>query len=114
MDVSKHMVKRAKESAYDEIKRKWSETCHSVVGGYVCGHTSAKDTEDQSPVGQMELGWALRRTRKSAAFSEKATSYLVAVFWTGEETGKKATNSNVSFRMRSLRDDNSQKMFREL
>ena len=111
LDVGKHMVKLAKESAYDEIKRKWTETCHSAGGGYVRGQTSAKDSEDQSPVGQVELGWALRRTRKSAAFSEKAKSYLVDVFWTGEETGKKATASDVAFRMRSLRDDNGQKMF---
>ena len=111
LDVGKHMVKLAKESAYDEIKRKWTETCHSVGGGYVCGQISAKDSEDQSWAGQVELGWALRRTRKSAAFSEKAKSYLVDVFWTGEESGKKATPSDVALRMRSLRDDNGEKMF---
>ena len=105
------MVKLAKESAYNEIKRKCMETCHSVGGGYVHGQISAKDSEDQSPAGQVELGWALRRTWKSAAFLEKAKSYLVDVFWTGVETGKKATPSDVAFRMRSLRDDNGQKMF---
>ena len=71
LDVGKHMLKLAKESAYDEIKRKWIEACHSVSGGYVRGQTSAKDSDDQSPAGQLELGWALRRTRKSIAFSEK-------------------------------------------
>ena len=42
--------------------------------------------------------WALRRTRKSVAFSEKAKSYLLDVFWMGEETGKKATAFDVAFK----------------
>ena len=111
LDVGNHMLKLAKESAYDEIKRKWIEACHSVGGGYVRGQTSAKDSDDQSSARQLELGWALRRTRKSVAFSEKAKNYLVDVFWTGEETGKRANASEVASRMKSLRDDTGQKMF---
>ena len=65
------MLKLAKESAYDEIKRKWIKACHSVGGGFVRGQTSAKDSDDHSSAGQLELGWALRRARKSVAFSEK-------------------------------------------
>jgi len=41
LDVGKHMMKLAKQSVYDEIKRKWTEACHSVGGGYVRGQTSA-------------------------------------------------------------------------
>ena len=108
------MVKLAKESAYDEIKRKWTEACHSVGGGYVRGQTSASSSDDQSPAGQVEHGWALRRTRKSVAFSEKAKSYLLNMFWMGEETGKKATASDVAFRMKSLRDETGQKMFTKI
>ena len=111
LDVGKHMLKLAKESAYDEIKRKWIEVCHSVGGDYVRSQTSAKDSDDQSSVLQLELGWALRRTRKSIAFSEKAKKYLVDVFWTAEETGKKANASEVASRMKPLRDDMGQEMF---
>ena len=56
LDVGKHMVKLAKESAYDEIKRKWTEACHSVGGGYVRGQASASSSDDQSPAGQVEHG----------------------------------------------------------
>ena len=59
----------------------------------------------------MELGWALQKNRKPVAFSEKAKSYLVDVFWAGEETGKKANASFVASRMKSLRDENGQEMF---
>ena len=112
LDVGKHMVRLAKEFAYDEIKRKWTEACHSVGGGYVRGQTSAIfDTDEQATAKQVERGWALRKTRKSVAFSEKAKSYLVEVFWTGEETGKKANASGVASRMKSLRDETGQKMF---
>lgn len=116
LDVGKHMVKLAKESAYDEIKRKWTEACHSVGGGYVRGQTSASSSDDQSPApaGQVEHGWALRRTRKSVTFSEKLKSYLLDMFWMREETGKKATASDVAFRMKSLRDETGQKMFTKI
>lgn len=114
LDVGKHMVKLAKESTYDEIKRKWTEACHSVSGGYVRGQTSASSSDDQSPDGQVKHGWALRRTRKSVAFSEKAKSYLLDTFWMGEETGKKATASDVAIRMKSLRDETGQKMFTKI
>lgn len=44
LDVGKHMVKLAKVSVYDEIKRKWTEAYHSVGGGYVSGQTSASSS----------------------------------------------------------------------
>ena len=107
-------MKLAKESAYDEIKRKWTEACHSVGSGYVRGQTSASSSDDQSPASQVEHGWALRRTRKSVAFLEKAKSYLLDMFWMGEETGKKVTASDVAFQMKSLRDETGQKMFTKI
>ena len=112
--VRKHMVKLAKESAYDEIKRKWTEACHSVGGGSVRGPTSAGSSDDQSPASQVEHGWALRRTLKSMAFSEKAKSYLLDMFWIGEETSKKVTASDVAFQMKSLRDETGKKMFTKI
>ena len=105
------MRKLAKECAYDEIKRKRIFACHSVGGGYVQGQTSAKDSNDQSSTGQLELGWIPRRALKSVAFSEKAKSYLVDVFWTGEETDNKANASEVASGMKSLRVDTGQKLF---
>ena len=48
------------------------------------------------------------------AFSEKAKSHLLDMFWKGEETGKKATASDVAIRMKSLRDETGQKMFSKI
>ena len=113
MDVGKHMVRLAKESAYDKIARKWTEACQAVGGDYVHGETSGiSDIDDQALAGQEKQGWALRKTRKSVAFSEKAKNYLVDLFWIGEETGKKANASDVASKMKSLRDEaTGKKMF---
>lgn len=43
--------------------------------------------------------------------SEKAKNYLVDMFWTRDETDKKANDSEVASRMKSLRDDTGQNMF---
>ena len=59
----------------------------------------------------MDLGWVLRKTRKAVAFFHRAKNYLADVFWTGEETGKKATASDMAPKMKSSRDDTGQKMF---
>ena len=70
--------------------------------------TRCKDPDEQS---QEDLGRALRKTPKVVTFSQKAKNYLVDVFWTAEETVKKATASDIASQMRSLRDDTGQKIF---
>ena len=60
----------------------------------------------------MDLEWALRKTGKAVAFFYRAKNYLLSVsFWTGEETGKKTTASDVAPKMKSSRDDTGHKMF---
>ena len=56
----------------------------------------------------MDFGWALWKTQKTATFSQKAKNYLLDVCWTGEETSK-ATASDVTSQISSLREDTSQK-----
>ena len=70
--------------------------CHSIGDGYVQGRTSGKNSDEQSLTSQVDFGWALWKTQKTATFSQKAKIYLLDVCWTGEETCK-ATASNVTF-----------------
>ena len=42
LNIGEDKVKIAEKSIYDEIKRKWTEACHSVVGGYIQGWTWGK------------------------------------------------------------------------
>ena len=78
-----------------------------VVGCYVHGQTSPKDPDEQS---QVDLARAPRKRRKLVAFSQKANNHLVDVFWTGVETGKKATALDVAFQMKNLKNDTGRKM----
>ena len=59
----------------------------------------------------MDLEWALWKTQRAVAISQRAKNYLADMFWTGEETGKKATASDVASKMKSSRGDTGQKMF---
>ena len=111
LDIGKHMLKLAKKSTYNEIKKKWIEAVHSVGGGYVHSQTSAQDSGEQSLVTQVDLGWALWKTQKAVAISQRAKNYLADMFCTGEETGKKATASDVASKMKSSRGNTGQKMF---
>ena len=92
LDVGTHMVRLVKESTYDEIRRKWAEACHSLVGGYVRGDSATFDSSDQATPGEVvELGWALQKNRTPIAFSEKAKNCLVDVFWAGERQERRQT-----------------------
>ena len=82
--------------------------CHSIGDGYVQGRTSGKNSDEQSLTSQVDFGWALWKTQKTATFSQKAKNYLLDVCWTGEETSK-ATASDVTSQISSLREDTSQK-----
>ncbi|CAH3169381.1 unnamed protein product, partial [Pocillopora meandrina] len=67
--------------------------CHSIGDGYVQGRTSGKNSDEQSLTSQVDFGWALWKTQKTATFSQKAENYLLDVCWAREETSK-ATASN--------------------
>ena len=82
--------------------------CHSIGDGYVRGRTSGKNSDEQSLTSQVDFGWALWKTQKTATFSQKAKNYLLDVCWTGEETSK-VTTSNVTSQISSLSDDTNQK-----
>ena len=78
--------------------------CHSIGDGYFQGRTSGKNSDEQSLTSQVDFGWTLWKTQKTATFSQKAENYLLDVCWTREETSK-ATASNVTSQISSLRDD---------
>ena len=72
-------MKTIKESAFDDIERKWTEDCQSVGDGYVQGQTFGKISQEQSLTSQVDFGWTLWKTRKAGAFSQKAKKYLLDV-----------------------------------
>ena len=105
------LQKLERESLYDQVKRKWAETCLSLAGGYVQATPSTSATAKQPNNQNMpseEEGWALKKVRHAVTFSENARNYLKEVFLQGEETGHKANPADVATRMQ---DDSGKKRF---
>ena len=46
LDVGKHIVKLERESVYDDIKRKWADTCITVSGSYIHAAPSTSAAEN--------------------------------------------------------------------
>ena len=118
LDLGKHLIRLERETQYDQVKRKWAETCLSFAGGYLQSvpSTSAAATADQPDsqnVPSTEEGWALKNVRNVVNFSENVRNYLREVFLLGEETGHKASPGDVAMRMKGLRDISGKKRFQK-
>ena len=59
----------------------------------------------------LEEGWALKKAKKSARFSERVRSFLQGTFFQGEQTGVKANPADIASKMKSLRSANGNKLF---
>ena len=66
-------------------------------------------SEDAPPTADM--GWALKKTKKSVHSTTKVRQFLREVFLQGENTGNKATAEDVAARMRSMRTAEGTKGF---
>ena len=70
---------------------------------------SYSQSEDAPPTADM--GWALKKTKKSVHFTTKVRQFLCEVFLQGEDTGNKATGEDIAARMRSMRTTEGTKVF---
>lgn len=116
LDVGRHLIKLERESDYDNIIGKWAETCKTVTGDYVQSQISVAPSMTESPSvaadsPSLEEGWALKKAKKSARFSERVRSFLQDTFFQGEQTGVKANPADIASKMKSLRSANGNKLF---
>ena len=118
LDAGKHLLALERESMYDVIKKKWAETCKSISGSYMeaahpptsaSASVSHSQTEDAPPTA--DIGWALKKAKKSVHFTTKVRQFLREVFLQGEGSGNKATAEDVAARMRSMRTTEETKVF---
>ena len=58
-----------------------------------------------------ELGWALKKNKKTGRFSEHVKEYLLTLFLDGEETGNKSDPAVVASNLKSLRGPDDVKLF---
>ena len=100
------------------IKKKWAETCKSISGSYVeaaqpptSASASVSHSQSEDPLPTADMGWALKKTKKSDHFTTKVRQFLREVFLQGEDTGNKAVAEDVAARMRSVRTAEGTKVF---
>ena len=116
LDVGRHLIKLERESDYDNIIAKWVESCKTVTGDYVQGEIGVAPSMTKSPSvaadsPSLEEGWALKKAKKSAQFSERVRSFLQGTFFQGEHTSVKANPADIASKMKSLRSANGNKLF---
>ena len=118
LDAEKHLLALERESTYDVIKKKWAETCKSISGSYMeaahpptSASASVSHSQSEGAPPTADMGWALKKTKKSVHFTTKVRQFLREVFLQGEATGNKATAEDVAARMRSMRTAEGTKVF---
>ena len=116
LDVGRHLIKLERESDYDNIIAKGAETCKTVTRDYVQGQIGVAPSMTESPSVAADSpslveGWALKKAKKSARFSERVRSFSQGTFFQGEQTGIKANPADIASKMKSLRSANGNKLF---
>lgn len=109
--LGNHTYKLQAMSTYDDIKMRWRNACSSLSEDTL-KHASSTGEEvtDQSYV-QSDMGWALKKDRKNARFSDYLKSYLTAIFQHGENGGTKVHPFTVSQNMRVAKNERGEKRF---
>ena len=118
LDAGVHLLAIERESTYDAIMKKWAQTCKSISGSYMeaahpstSASTSVSDGQSGDAPPTANMGWALKKSKKSVHFTTKVRKILREVFLQGENTGNKATAEDVTARMRSMRTADGTKVF---
>ncbi|XP_063436491.1 uncharacterized protein LOC134717922 [Mytilus trossulus] len=105
--LGNHQIKLNRISTYDNIKIKWKESCLNIAEHA----TVSRDSKLTPGSPSSDMGWAIKKDRKSHRFTENVKTYLRAIFNAGEQSGRKSNADDVSRNMRVCRDENGNKMF---
>ena len=75
-------------------------------------HTLVVQAEQCEAVESLQKGWALKRSKKKARFTEDQRKYLGDKFRIGQETGRKADPEQVAREMRYARNERGERRFK--
>ncbi|XP_069107183.1 uncharacterized protein [Argopecten irradians] len=108
--TGKHDTKLSKSSTYDCVKAKWASSCHLMATDILPQKTHGKEHLDPNRE-CLAMGWALRKEKKSARFSQSVKAYLTEMFRKGEESGHKSNPVDVAKHMKTARDADGNLLF---
>lgn len=101
-----------KQSMLDLAKERYA--CHLKEGvdaiPTIMVSSSNDDTENVSNT-TLEMGWALKESKKKYRFNEKQKEYLIKKFNIGQQTGRKLSAEVVSKDMRRARGEDGKRLF---
>ncbi|XP_052691901.1 uncharacterized protein LOC128169907 [Crassostrea angulata] len=108
--IGNHTYKLQARSSYDDIKMRWMDACCTLSEDTLKHSKTGEGVTEQVCV-QSDMGWALKKERKSARFSDDLKSYLSDIFLQGESSGAKVHPSLVAKNMRVAKNENGEKRF---
>lgn len=89
---------------------RWMDACCTLSEDTLKYSKTGEGVTEQVCV-QSDMGWALKKERKSARFSDDLKSYLSDIFLQGESSGAKVHPSVVAKNMRVAKNENGEKRF---
>lgn len=108
--ISNHTYQLQARSSYDDIKMRWRDACCTLSEDTLKYSKTVEGITEQVCV-QSDMGWALKKERKSARFSDDMKSYLSDIFLQGENGEAKVHPSVVAKNMRVAKNENGEKRF---
>ena len=111
LDVGNHVRRLHRESQFDYIRRRYADVVNDELSKPLFGANYPSESEQsRKRVSNITMGWALKK-HKSTRFSTAIKWYLNDKFLIGEETGNKASPTQVAREMHRERDDKGNRLF---
>ena len=111
LDVGNHVRRLHRESQFDYIRLRYADMVNEELSKPLFGANYPSESQHSGmEVSSITMGWALKK-HKSTRFSTAVKAYLNDKFLIGEETGNKASPTQVAREMRRERDDEGNRLF---
>ena len=111
LDVGNHVRRLHRESQFDYIRLRYADCVNDELSKPLFGANYPSESEQSGKrVSNTTMGWALKK-HKSTRFSTAVKAYLNDKFLIGEETGNKASPTQVAREMHRERDHKGNRLF---
>ncbi|CAC5361726.1 unnamed protein product [Mytilus coruscus] len=111
MLFGKHALKLERISTYDEVRIQWASICNEVCVTLKTPLCQGGNEVEASTC-TTNMGWGLKKDKKTTRFKQHVKDYLIRIYHEGELTGKKANPQAVANQMRTLKNDDGNKLFK--
>lgn len=111
MLFGKHALKLERISTYDEVRIQWAAICNEVCVTLKTPLCQGGNEVEASTC-STNMGWGLKKDKKTTRFKQHVKDYFIRIYHEGNLTGKKANPQDVAYQMRTLKNDDGNKLFK--